>query len=86
MASGRSPFSFVATICVVITRKPPPKMYGALNEPREVMNVRIAAPASEGRSNGTTTRHSVPLRSAPSACAASSMETSSRASPARVNR
>jgi len=86
IASGRSPFSFVATICVVITRNPPPKMYGALNEPSAVMNVNMAAPMSDGRKSGTITRRKVARRLAPSAWAASSIETSSLASPARVKR
>ena len=86
IASGKSPFNFVATICVVITRNPPPKMYGALNEPSAVMNVSIAAPTSEGRRRGMITRRTVARVEAPNACAASSMETSSLARPARVNR
>ena len=48
IASSLSPFSRVATICVVITLKPPPKMYGALKEPSEVMNVSSAAPPMAG--------------------------------------
>ena len=56
MASESSPLRRVATICVVITRKPPPKMYGALNEASDVMNVSSAAPASAGRSSGSITR------------------------------
>ncbi len=86
IASGRSPFSLVATICVVMTRKPPPKTYGALNEPSEVRNVSMAAPTREGRTSGKTTRRIVAQRPAPSAWAASSIDTSSLASPARVNR
>ena len=45
MASWSSPLSRVATIWVVMTRNPPPKMYGALNEASDVMNVSSAAPA-----------------------------------------
>jgi hypothetical protein len=78
--------SFVATICVVITRNPPPNTYGALNEPSAVMNTSRAAPASDGRNSGSVTRPSVSQRPAPSACAASSMDASSFASPARVSR
>src|SRR6266550_2300982 len=86
MARDSSPLSLVATICVVITRKPPPNTYGALNEPRAVMNTSNAAPASAGRSSGSVTRRSVSQRPTPSASAASSIEASSLASPARVNR
>ena len=44
-----SPLSFEATICVVITRKLPPKTYGALKEASDVMKVRSAAPRQGGR-------------------------------------
>ena len=50
------------------------------------MNTRSAAPASEGRSNGSVTRRSVAHGPAPRACAASSIDASSFASPARVKR
>ena len=50
------------------------------------MKVRMAAPTSDGRTSGTITRHNVARRPAPSACAASSMDTSSLARPARVKR
>jgi hypothetical protein len=48
IASSFSPLSRVETIWVVITRKPPPKMYGALNEASAVMKVSSAAPARAG--------------------------------------
>jgi hypothetical protein len=48
IASSLSPLSRVDTICVVITRNPPPKMYGALNEANDVKKVRSAAPPSAG--------------------------------------
>ena len=48
MASRSSPLSRVATIWVGMTRNPPPKMYGALNEASDVMNVSRAAPPSAG--------------------------------------
>ena len=50
------------------------------------MNVRSAAPAREGLSRGSVTRHSVIQRPAPNAWAASSIEASSFARPARVSR
>jgi len=86
VASASSPLSFEATIWVVITRNPPPKTYGALKDPSAVMNTSSAAPASEGRSSGRITRRSVAQGPAPSACAASSIDPSSFASPARVKR
>ena len=48
IASSLSPLRRVATIWVVITRNPPPKMYGALNEPSDVMKVSSAAPPIAG--------------------------------------
>ena len=71
MASRSSPLRRVATICVVITRKPPPKMYGALNEASEVMKVSSAAPTRLGRSSGRTTRVKVRILPAPRLAAAS---------------
>ena len=50
------------------------------------MNTSSAAPASAGRMSGSVTRRSVSQRPAPSAWAASSIEASTLASPARVNR
>ena len=71
MASRSSPLSRVATIWVGMTRNPPPKMYGALNEASDVMNVSSAAPASAGQSCGSTTRRRVRQRPAPRLAAAS---------------
>ena len=79
MASALSPLSRVATICVVMTRKPPPKRYGALNEPSDVMNVSSAAPPIAGRSCGRTTRRNGRHRPAPRLAAASSSDASSEA-------
>ena len=86
IAAGMSPFSFDATICVVITRNPPPKTYGAENEASDVMNVRSAAPVRAGRRSGSVTRVSTVLGRAPRPAAASRSAASSRASPARVKR
>ena len=86
MASARSPLRRVLTICVVITRKPPPKTYGALNEASAVMKVSSAAPTSEGRSSGSVTRRNVSNGPAPSEAAASSVAASSFVRPARVKR
>jgi hypothetical protein len=86
MASASSPLSLVATICVVMVRNPPPNTYGALNEASAVRNVSSAAPVSAGPSSGSVTRRKVRHGPAPSEAAASSMEASMRARPARVNR
>ena len=43
-----SPFNFEATICVVITRKLPPKTYGAQKDASDVMKVSSAAPERAG--------------------------------------
>jgi hypothetical protein len=86
MASWFSPLSRVETIWVGITRKPPPKMYGALKDPSEVMKVRSPAPASAGLRCGSTTLRSVRHRPAPRLAAASSCDPSSETSAARTRR
>jgi len=85
-ASAPWALSFEATICVVITRKLPPKMYGAEKEASEVIKVRSAAPAKAGRRSGRVTRASVRSRPAPRIAAASSIAASSRVSAARLKR
>ena len=71
IARPRSPFNFEATICVVMTRKLPPKTYGALNEASEVMNVSSAAPVRTGPRRGSVTRRAVRARPDPRLAAAS---------------
>jgi hypothetical protein len=66
-----SPFNREKTICVVITRKVPPKRYGAEKEESDVMKVRSAAPASAGRRSGSVTRARMRPGPAPSEAAAS---------------
>jgi hypothetical protein len=81
-----APLSRDVTICVASTRKPPPKMYGAENDPREPMNTSSVAPASAGVSNGIVTRRRRRHVPAPSPVAASSSEASTRSNPAATNR
>ena len=81
-----APLSLDATTCVESTRRPPPKMYGAENEPSALMNTSSIEPASAGVTSGSVTFRRRNCVDAPSPGAASSSVPSRRSSPAETKR